>query len=336
MKLKLLTAVLILSLGFAPAAGAGRYAGDFLDIEIGGRALGMGGAYVSLSDDCSGPFFNPAGLGLIRDREVSLMHSWLYMGMASHDFFGFVTPLGRGLGVGLSIVRMGVDDIPIFGGLEGTPEERRQDPQLRPDGEPQGYFGDSEYAGCLTVAKAIMHEFGEDVEYVAVPVTVSLGGNLKYVYQSVLDRTGTGIGVDFGVAAGIELADLFAKSYLGEVSVGMSVMDVGGTGITWDTSTRRVDEIPPNLRYGASYVQQIPPLKGALTLSLQVDSKYGQKASFGAEYSLLERVAVRAGYTGDDLTLGAGVSGPYNSTVDYAFTNHHIDNTHRVCLGVLF
>jgi hypothetical protein len=333
---RLLTAFLILYLCSVPATEAGRYAGDFLDIEIGGRALAMGGAYVSLSADCSGPFFNPAGLGLIQEREVSLMHSWLYMGMASHDFFSFVTPLGEGLGAGVSVVRLGIDDIPIFGELEGTPDQRRQDPQLRPDGEPQGFFGDSEYAGCLTVAKAIVHEFGEDVEYVAVPITISLGGNLKYVHQNLMDKTGTGIGVDLGIVFGIELDDLLAKSYLGVLSAGLSVMDVGGTGITWDTSTKRVDEIPANLRYGASYVQQISTLRSALTLSLQVDSKYDQKLSFGTEYSLLERVAVRAGYTGDDLTLGAGVVGPYNSSVDYAFSNHSIDNTHRVCLGVKF
>jgi hypothetical protein len=336
MNLKSLTVLPLLVLGLAVQGIAGRYAGDFLDIEIGGRALGMGGAYVSLSGDCSGPFFNPAGLGRLTEREVSFMHSWLYMGMASHDFFGFVTPLGAGTGAGISVIRLGVDEIPIFAELEGTPEERRQDPQLRPDGQPQGYFGDSEYAGCLSLAKAIIHEFGEDVEYVAVPLMISIGGNLKYVHQSILDNTGTGIGVDFGLILGLELGDLLAKSSLGELSAGLSLMDVGGTGITWDTSSKRADEIPSNLRVGLSYVQEIQPLAGALTLSVQSDSRYERKVSFGAEYSLLERVAVRAGYTGDDLTLGAGVSAPYNFNLDYAFVNHGIDNTHRVCLGVSF
>jgi len=336
MILRLSRVALILILSFPTAAAGGRYAGDFLDIEIGGRALGMGGAYVSLSDDCSGPFFNPAGLGRLTDRELSLMHSWLYMGMASHDFFGFVIPLGEGTGVGLSVVRLGVEDIPIFGDLEGTPEERRQDPGLRPDGDPLGYFGDSEYAGCLTLARAIIHEFGEDVEYIAVPLTVSVGGNLKYVHQSLMDKTGTGIGVDFGLILGIELADLLAKPFLGGLSAGLSVFDIGGTGITWDTSTKRADEIPSNLRYGLSYIQRVPPLRGDLTFSFQVDSKYERKVSFGGEYSLLDRIAVRAGYTGDDLTLGAGVTGPYNFDLDYAFMNHMLDNTHRVCLGIRF
>lgn len=336
MILRLKRAILVLILAFPSAAMAGRYAGDFLDIEVGGRALGMGGAYVSLSDDCSGPFFNPAGLGQIDARQVNLMHSWLYMGMASHDFFGFAAPLGNGIGVGFSAVRLGVDNIPIFPGLEGTPDQRRQDPQLRPDGEPQGYFGDSEYAGYLTVAKAIIHEFGEDIEYVAVPLTVSIGGNMKYIYQTIMDKTGTGIGVDFGLILGIELGDLLAKSYLGRLSGGLSLTDVGGTKITWDTSSQRSDEIPYNLRYGASYSQGRLPASGELTLSLQVDSKYEREISFGMEYSLLRRVAIRAGYTGDDVTLGAGVSGPYHSTLDYAFMNHAIDNTHRICLGVWF
>jgi hypothetical protein len=332
-----LLAVLLFLLLSSPAYGAGgRYAGDFLDIEIGGRALGMGGAYVSLSNDCSGPFFNPAGLGLLTERKLSLMHSWLYMGLASHDFFGFVTPIGEGTGVGISAVRLAVDNIPIFGPLEGTPEERRQDPRLRPDGEAEGYFGDGEYAGCLSIARAIIREFGEDIEYVAVPVTVSAGGNLKYVHQSTMDKTGTGIGIDLGLILGTELDRLLAKSYLGTLSAGLSLMDAGGTKITWDTSSKRVDEIPSNFRYGLSYTQAIPALVSTVTVSLQVDSKYERKTSFGTEYSLLDRIAVRAGYTGDDLTLGAGVSGPYDFTLDYVFMNHEIDNTHRVCLGVRF
>jgi hypothetical protein len=333
---KYIAAALASAILLSSAAEAGRYAGDFLDIGVGGRALAMGGAFVSIADDPSGPYYNPAGIGRLRKREATLMHSWLYMGMATHDFVSFATPLGEGLGLALSGIRFGVDDIPIFPELGGTPDERRQDPQLRPDGTPEGYFADVEYAGCLTLAKEIVHEFGEDIEYIAVPVSLSVGGNLKYIYQSLMDNTGTGIGVDFGMTFGLKLSDMFARSYLGGLSAGFSVMDIGGTKITWDTASKRADEITPNYRYGASYVQNLASLRGVLTLSLEVASKYGQRVSFGGEYVLMDRVAVRAGYTGSDITLGAGVSGPYHSSVDYVFAGHSIDNTHRISLGVWF
>jgi len=330
--------ILLVAMILAVPAGisAGRYAGDFLDIEVGGRALGMGGAFVALANDGSGPLFNPAGLAQVHRREVNLMHTWLFTGMASHDFASFAAPIGEGLGFGLSLVRLGVEEIPIFPALRGTPDERRQDPQMRPDGEPDGYFGDEEYAGYLTVAKAIGYEFGKDIRYVSIPILICLGGNLKYIYQNLMDRTATGIGVDFGTIFRLKLDEIFSRPYLGTLSLGLSVIDVAGTKITWNTTSKRADEIPGNFRYGASYRHSVPSLRGEVTVSFQGDTKYKHGLSFGGEYVLLKRVAMRAGYTGSDLTLGAGVSGPYHSTLDYAFMKHQIDNTHRICLGVWF
>ena len=40
----------------------GKYAGEFLSIGVGGRALGMGGAYVALANDVTAGYYNPAGL----------------------------------------------------------------------------------------------------------------------------------------------------------------------------------------------------------------------------------------------------------------------------------
>ena len=40
-------------------------------IGLGARALGMGNSYIGLSDDASAMFFNPAGLALIKEIEVS-------------------------------------------------------------------------------------------------------------------------------------------------------------------------------------------------------------------------------------------------------------------------
>lgn len=39
-------------------------------LGIGARALGLGNAYIALSDDASGMYFNPAGLGLIKRMET--------------------------------------------------------------------------------------------------------------------------------------------------------------------------------------------------------------------------------------------------------------------------
>jgi long-chain fatty acid transport protein len=58
------------------SAGAAR-ADDthYQDILVGGRAIGLGGAYTSIADDPSGPFYNPAGLADARSANLQVSTS---------------------------------------------------------------------------------------------------------------------------------------------------------------------------------------------------------------------------------------------------------------------
>ena len=68
-----LSLLLILSLfATAPVKADDTHYQDFL---VGGRALGLGGAYVSLSDDPSGVYFNPAGLADVRQSSLQVSTS---------------------------------------------------------------------------------------------------------------------------------------------------------------------------------------------------------------------------------------------------------------------
>jgi hypothetical protein len=43
----------------------GKYAGEFMAIGIGGRPLGMGGAFTGIANDVTAGYYNPAGLANI-------------------------------------------------------------------------------------------------------------------------------------------------------------------------------------------------------------------------------------------------------------------------------
>lgn len=47
----------------------------YQDILVGGRAIGLGGAYTSIADDPSGPFYNPAGLADARSANLQVSTS---------------------------------------------------------------------------------------------------------------------------------------------------------------------------------------------------------------------------------------------------------------------
>lgn len=59
----------------APAAGTEGTALEFLKIGIGARAAGMGDAFVSLADDASASYWNPAGIAGREGRQVLFTHS---------------------------------------------------------------------------------------------------------------------------------------------------------------------------------------------------------------------------------------------------------------------
>ena len=47
------------------------YTYEFLKLGGGARALGMGGAFVTIADDATAGYWNPAGLALLKKKQAS-------------------------------------------------------------------------------------------------------------------------------------------------------------------------------------------------------------------------------------------------------------------------
>ena len=84
----------------------------FLSIEVGARAIAMGGAFVATSDDATSLYWNPAGIGLLDQNEVSFHHTeWL--AETNFDYAGIVIPLGFSGTVGLSFTSLTMSDMEV-------------------------------------------------------------------------------------------------------------------------------------------------------------------------------------------------------------------------------
>ncbi|MFC1718962.1 PorV/PorQ family protein, partial [Candidatus Poribacteria bacterium] len=66
----------------------------FDDIGIGARPLGMGGAFVAVSDDANAAVYNPAGLGYIATATAGFTHVRMYSGAVNYNYAAIVLPLG--------------------------------------------------------------------------------------------------------------------------------------------------------------------------------------------------------------------------------------------------
>ena len=160
---------------------APKYSNEFLNIGVGGRALGMGNVQAAIVHDATAGFWNPAGLTQLTQRHnVALMHSELFAGIVKNDFASYAMPLDTNSAFAVSLIRTGVDDIADTRNLVNEYGYINYDNiQL---------FSVADYALILSYARKSRLING-----------LRLGGNAKIIYRNVGDFANAyGFGLDFG------------------------------------------------------------------------------------------------------------------------------------------
>ena len=343
--LLIFTLAVFLGLGAFPAEAA-KFAGAFMENGGGARALAMGGAFVAVADDPSATFWNPAGLATTEHREIMLMHSERFGGLVNRDFASFVTPTGwsllggEGGGFGISLIRLGVDDIPFTDHLMA---------QLDLNGD--GLVDDEELLGLLDPALQDQIRFKSDQEYglfFSYGERVGrwqVGGNLKFVRQSVGEYSSLGIGADLGA---------LRPRVWRNLDFGLKLQDVTTTYLSWSTGTNEV--IYPAVVPGFAYRWQVPEARLDVVLASSFECRFENRGAadqwstgslsvnshWGLEVGFSRRVFVRGGFDSgfEAAHLTAGMGLYLNPLiVDYAYAGDTLDIdevTHRISLSVRF
>lgn len=147
---------------------SGGQPGAFLSWGAGARSLGMGKAFVSIADDASATYWNPAGLAQIDRKEITALHAILWADTI-YDFISYVHPI-TGIGtVGGSITRL------YSGKFDGRDDKNIATHE----------FSDSQTALGASYGKQIV-----DV--------LALGASIKYVTHSLDDHKNGNFTVDIG------------------------------------------------------------------------------------------------------------------------------------------
>jgi hypothetical protein len=159
-----------------------KYSNEFMNIGIGGRALGMAGAYTAVTNDVYSGYWNPAGLSYAsRKPEFALMHAAYFGNIANFDYVGVAIPMDSINHFGVSAIRLGVDDIPNTLDLVGT------DGSI--DYNRIKSFSTSDYAFLLSYSRNMNAK---------IP-GLSVGANAKIIHRNVGPfATAWGFGLDAG------------------------------------------------------------------------------------------------------------------------------------------
>ena len=153
--------------------GNGTTAANFLEIDIGSAGTAMGSAYVSVANDVSSAFWNPAGLAYVLNRQTIFMYQpWIeelginsvYAGVAIHNKdFGTLA---------FSMNYLGYENEPV------TTVEK-------PEGTGE-FYSANEFAAGISYGKRLVEWF-------------AFGATAKYISSNIWHSSAQAIAADFGV-----------------------------------------------------------------------------------------------------------------------------------------
>lgn len=326
MRRTLLTALLlaVAATWLSSAANAqfvvGRYAGEFLSLGAGARALAMGGAQVAAPTAATAAYYNPSALAGLSKSHAEFMHASQFDNLFTYDYLSYARPLQNGNAGALTV---------LYARVGGIPRTRLADPNAPLSDNNRvivkGETGDHELAFTAALGRNVGRGW-------------KAGANAKLLFKSLAGASAFGLGFD--VAAGRTLGRNF--------SAGIAARDITTSVLAW--STGRTEAILPSLVLGGAWVADLRALNAKLTIAADLDGHFETRGAaeqvdagplsveprFGAEYLIAHTVALRGGFNGDDVTAGAGLNLAW-MTVNAAFQDHaDLGFTHRVSVGVVW
>jgi len=286
---------------------------NFLEIGYGPAGIAMGDAYVSVANDLSAVYWNPAGLAFMQNNETLFMiQPWLVDVNISFAAVGI--PLRNVGTIALNIIHMG------YGEMEVTTLRRQEG-----TGE---MFDANEFAVTLSYGRTLAQWF-------------AFGAGVKYVSSQIWHVSGSAIAFDLGVLIKTDFFSLTGKQNDG-MRIGMSISNYGSKlrydgldllnpiDILPDENGNYKDvpgqfrlsywELPLIFRVGASFK---PILVRNHSVTIAADALHpnnnSESVNLGMEYALnmpaFGKFFLRAGYKAlfmesseYGLTLGAGFS----------------------------
>lgn len=313
----------------------GTTAASFLNVDVGARAIGMGGAYVAIAEGVTAQYWNSAGIARLSEAEASFSHT-RWIADIAFNYAAFAVPLGNFGAVGVNATFMNTED------MERTTI-------MQPDGTGE-MFSVGSYALGLCYARNLTDRF-------------SVGMNVKYIQEKIYHSKAQGVAFDVGTLfdtqfAGLKIGmnisnygtkmQMNGRDMLTQTDVDPSVSG-NNDNINANLQTDKYD-LPLMFRVGIS----MDVLKGwnNSNLIFGIDALHPnddvEYLNIGGEYVLNGMFALRGGYKSlfakdseEGLCLGGGVqykiAGKTTLNIDYAYHDFGVFNEIQMfSLGLKF
>ncbi len=262
--------------GRAAAADSGDGGTEsFFSLGAGSRAISLGGAFVSVADDASAVYWNPAALRNVQSKQIMGMYMPVFGDFtgADYTFFSIAYPTLSAGAFGLGYMRVGTN----FNGY---------DINSRPTGE--GDYSETQVIVAYAVERHSRYLLG----------SLATGVSFKIANQKVSPYSSTSPGVDLG----FRLIPDVAKS----ISIGVNFQDLSGPRHKLFQETDRTYR---TVLAGIGYTR-ILSSGGAIRVNMQLDlpEKADTEFHMGAEYAHSRFLSFRVGLDRGNFAFGLGVN----------------------------
>jgi len=313
----------------------GASAGAMLEIGVGARAEGLGGAFVAIADDPSALYWNPAGIVQIQSLSIQASKTAWFVG-TDFNAVDLVIPIPAfSSALGLHIATLDYGESPVR-------------TVLRPEGTGETYSALDFVAGI----------------YWAMSITnkISAGLGLKYFRENIWHVNGSTAAADISILFKTPLKGLHLGGTISNLGpeFGLSGRDLtrvsdidGRRDIYFNNDNIAIDlatetyPLPLLFRFGIAYNLEFNK-KNSLRLAgnLNHPSNNVETVDLGLEARIYNSAYLRAGfrsifadYAADGLTLGGGVKykilGMATITVDYSWSDWSVlSSVNRFTVGI--
>jgi len=200
--------------------GNGTTGASFLEIDVGSAATAMGGAYVSVANDVSSAYWNPAGLAYVNKKQTFFMYQpWvadinnIYTGVAvNYQEYGTIA-------FTMNYMGYGNEPVTTVSQPEGTGE----------------FYSANEFATSISYGKRLVDWF-------------AFGATAKYVSSNIWHMNANAMAFDLGVLVTTDFFSVTGKRNQG-MKIGMSISNYG-TRLRYDGMDLLVPIDPNPDEYG--------------------------------------------------------------------------------------
>lgn len=317
--------LILISTGLLAQVGntkVGTTSANFIQMEIGARAIALGGAYVAVADDATALFWNSAGIGLVENGNAVYQFGSRYADIA-HHYAGFVYGIGNDDKIGIMINYVDVGEMEIT-----TLSE--------PDGTGQN-FSASNLAIGLTYARQLTDR-----------VYVGIQG--KFIQENIWMESANGFALDIGAIYNIEEKGMKVGMNLSNLGPDMNMsgdnLDFykekveGYPGSPTPKSTLATKDFPLPMVFSMGFAIDIvgrnsivvPNAEHKVMLAVAANDSFDApfRSNVGLEYTWQNIFSLRSGYhigyDTKDISLGVGLNleqfTSLDVELDYVWNNY--------------